>query len=319
MVSNAFGGLNLGAYDLAQTLTSNPLTYSHIFIDQTNDQGWATTTYQQTAYQFAETARSLGRIPLITIEPFVGGDVLTNVASGNTDEQLGVIASDLKRYGGPAIIRWGQECENSAHPWGNQPPANYIAAYRHVVAYLRAACPGQQLYFMWSPMGNSNCPPYYPGADVVDYVGCSLYEMSSYQYTVGNFPQLFGPKYSVLSQFNKPMIVAECGVWANDDQDTWISEMKARASSYPLLQGVVYFNAQDSATWPNGIVPDWRLKNPSIWVPTPTPSSVSIKDFNSDGYGDLVWEDTITGQRAIWFLKNGVVTSITFLPTVPVE
>ena len=30
------------------------------------------------------------------------------------------------------------------------------------------------------------------------------------------------------------------------------------------------------------------------------------------------WENTSTGQRAIWFLKNGVLSSSIYLPTVPV-
>src|SRR6516162_10193096 len=43
------------------------------------------------------------------------------------------------------------------------------------------------------------------------------------------------------------------------------------------------------------------------------------KDFNGDGYADLVWENTTTGQRAIWFFKNGVYSSSIYLPTIPVE
>ena len=37
-----------------------------------------------------------------------------------------------------------------------------------------------------------------------------------------------------------------------------------------------------------------------------------------DGYADLVLENTSTGQRAIWFIKNGVYSSSFYLPTVPV-
>jgi len=43
------------------------------------------------------------------------------------------------------------------------------------------------------------------------------------------------------------------------------------------------------------------------------------KDFNGDGNADLVWEDTATGQRAIWFLKNGVFSSGIYSPTMPVQ
>jgi hypothetical protein len=42
-------------------------------------------------------------------------------------------------------------------------------------------------------------------------------------------------------------------------------------------------------------------------------------DFDGDGYADLVWENTATGRRAIWFLKNGVPSSGLMLPTMPVE
>src|SRR6516165_2927332 len=43
------------------------------------------------------------------------------------------------------------------------------------------------------------------------------------------------------------------------------------------------------------------------------------KDFNGDGYADLVWENSSTGERAIWFLKNGAFSSSAFLPTMPVQ
>ena len=39
-------------------------------------------------------------------------------------------------------------------------------------------------------------------------------------------------------------------------------------------------------------------------------------NFRGDGNAGLVWENTSTGQRAIWFLKNGVVTSTSNLPMV---
>jgi kumamolisin len=39
------------------------------------------------------------------------------------------------------------------------------------------------------------------------------------------------------------------------------------------------------------------------------------KDFNGDSYADLVWENAISGGRAIWFLVNGVYSSSISLPT----
>jgi kumamolisin len=45
-----------------------------------------------------------------------------------------------------------------------------------------------------------------------------------------------------------------------------------------------------------------------------TPPTIA-KDFNRDGYADLVWENTVTGQRSIWIMKSGVWSSVIDLPT----
>jgi hypothetical protein len=50
-----------------------------------------------------------------------------------------------------------------------------------------------------------------------------------------------------------------------------------------------------------------------------TPGSGVAKDFNNDGFGDLIWENASTGQRAIWLLKNGALQSSYYLPTVATQ
>jgi kumamolisin len=47
------------------------------------------------------------------------------------------------------------------------------------------------------------------------------------------------------------------------------------------------------------------------------PGSGIARDFDNDGSADLVWENTTTGQRAIWLMKNGSVKSTKNLPTLP--
>jgi hypothetical protein len=76
------------------------------------------------------------------------------------------------------------------------------------------------------------------------------------------------------------------------------------------LDGVRYFTSQ-GGTNPGGPL-EW--KNASV-APVPP----DTKDFAGGGYADLVWENTSTGQRSIWSMKNGVVDSIIKLPTVPVQ
>jgi hypothetical protein len=48
----------------------------------------------------------------------------------------------------------------------------------------------------------------------------------------------------------------------------------------------------------------------------PAVSRSAAKDFNGDGNADLVWENSTTGERAIWFMKNGAVASTAYLPMI---
>jgi hypothetical protein len=49
--------------------------------------------------------------------------------------------------------------------------------------------------------------------------------------------------------------------------------------------------------------------------------SATGSPFNiiSTSYADLVWENTITGERSIWIMQNGVFSSSINLPTIPTE
>ena len=253
----SIGAHPYGVYDIAQTMTGKPLAYEEIFVDQTSAEGWVGTN-QQSVYDFATAAWAKGRTPIISIEPF-SGDPLGEIVSGKRDKELANIASQLARYGGPAIIRWAHEAENPTFPWGGKPAAKYISAYRYVVDYLRKYNPQQKLSFMWSPEGKAVATKYYPGSHYVDYVGCSVFNTEN-----RSFAETFAPKYQTLAQYGKPIIIAECGVQAKDDQAAWVAGLKASASRFPLLKSVIYFNAVDPYPWVNGQKPDWRI-NPALW------------------------------------------------------
>jgi hypothetical protein len=52
----------------------------------------------------------------------------------------------------------------------------------------------------------------------------------------------------------------------------------------------------------------------------PGVSSLNSKaDFDGDGDGDFVWQNTQTGERVIWFLRNGRYESGIYLPTIARE
>jgi len=262
--------VSYGAYDFAETMGNSRLAIEETFVNQSTAKGWANATEERSLYDLCMAFRSKGRMPLITIEPRSGGDILQNVATGKCDAELAEIAAELRAYGGPAIVRWGHEAENRRYPWGGKNPVKYIRAYRYVVGYLRSRLAGQKLYFCWSPIGNANCIAYYPGGSCVDYVGCSLFWTRAlahvYHTKDGSFQNLFAQKYARLARFGKPILIAECGVSAKDDQESWIAGMRQSAATFPLLRTIVYFNAQDSYAWVNWAKPDWRLRDANLWA-----------------------------------------------------
>jgi beta-mannanase len=75
----------------------------------------------------------------------------------------------------------------------------------------------------------------------------------------GDFESIFIQKYTILSKFKKPIIIAECGISSLDSQFQWIIALKSSVSKFPLLKSVVYFDAQDGYAWIEGTKPNWSL------------------------------------------------------------
>ncbi|MBV8225355.1 MAG: hypothetical protein JO232_09225, partial [Verrucomicrobia bacterium] len=72
------------------------------------------------------------------------------------------------------------------------------------------------------------------------------------------------------------------------------------------------FNLCTGLGTPNGLQLFQLLTKSSAILPV-------AKDFNGDGQADLVLENLVTGQRAIWLLKNGLYSSGYYLPSVPAQ
>ncbi len=85
------------------------------------------------------------------------------------------------------------------------------------------------------------------------------------------------------------------------------SGISVKYVSPTVCNGKVFVGAANS-------VAVFGLFNP----PPATPPSVA-KDFDNDGQADLVWENSATGQRGLWILKNGVLSQIINLPTIPTQ
>jgi beta-mannanase len=138
---------------------------------------------------------------------------------------------------------------------------------QHVSAVFKSLA--SNISMMWSPVGNPGCQNYYPGTAAVDYVGLSIYELpaasAAWYGSAQSFAQLMNMKYPLVSGFDNPVFVAELGDATTDHQAAWVTATFAATRKYPLLKALIWFNAQDAASWgPPFGTPDWRI-SPAIF------------------------------------------------------
>lgn len=240
--------------------------------------------------------------PVVTVECFQGLDSYSS--------------DDIRRFGEmlsgkPCIVRWNHEMNGSWYPWGQQ-PEKYIARFRSFAEALRPVAP--QARMAWTPnqgwgypwaacryanpdLGPGGCyAPYYPGDDVVDWVGLSFYHWGEerganqapprgkwghalgFGNPGGNFHDLFA------AARGKPMMIAETsalydlgdtrkgGATEADIKGAWIRQVYNTTDDtqprldrdLPFLKAIFWFSILKREEEVGGMV-DWRLdSNPEV-------------------------------------------------------
>ncbi|TVR11539.1 MAG: beta-mannosidase [Salinarimonadaceae bacterium] len=220
-----------------------------------------------------EYARSRGRNLMISVEPWswdkdsrlTGTDLLANIRANRYAANMAGICQAAARLQSEVTFRWGQEMEDpdSRFVWAGWDPADYRMAYRQFVTQCREHIDNAS--YMWSPKGMAGLEAYYPGDDVVDSVGLSIFGFEPYD--VANFgrPRSFAevlqPAYARVVGFDKPIYVAELGYEGSLQYVThWADDVATPDAAFPELVGVVYFNDREVYPWPDGFgLPNWRV------------------------------------------------------------
>ena len=252
--------LDIGAYDPDLALMDQQLDIEQWYVRQDDPEMLAG------ALAHAENRRT----PMVTLEPWPSAgpnsqDVLGDVVNGRSDDELRQLARIAAAHRPQVIlVRWGHEMElANLYPWGDRPADVYQQAFRHVVEVFRAAG-ASNVRFVWSPAGNANAVDYYPGEDVVDYVGVTVLGDADWDANFGlpvqSFDDIFGPRYRLLEPFGKPIVISELGVSGTPEyQAEWLRSAAESAVEYPNLRAMVYFDAINPHV--NGLPtePDWRI------------------------------------------------------------
>ncbi|GAB3272508.1 glycosyl hydrolase [Kineosporia babensis] len=162
-------------------------------------------------------------------------------AAGDYNSYFQTLAQNLVANGQEdAILRVGWEFNLESWKWATDDTESWKAFYRNIVESMRSV-EGANFEFDWNVNGGPNkydAVDYYPGDDVVDYVGVDAYDVSGAAYP---YPEnCDGPCYVAAqkkawdvsvyggerglefwSQFakehGKPLTLPEWGVWARPD------------------------------------------------------------------------------------------------------
>lgn len=262
----------VGIYNPSRQLPASRNYIEHSFVD------WQDTHELAKQIYLAERANNT---PLITLQPggeANGSKLLSDIATGHYDQRLNSIAQILEASHRPVYIRFAHEMElYDVYPWGNQDPALYIAAWRHVVEHVKTQG-ATNVKWVWSPAGNDGAGDYYPGDKYVDVVGTTiLYDRYWYGTYHPSFYELQANR-SWLQQYGKPVWITEFGAGTADAtfQKQLIREAlgEYKQDGYSAL---IYLNIADA----NITGPDYRLHGfaafGNLFLPTPQITSAQVK------------------------------------------
>jgi len=158
------------------------------------------------------------------------------------DDYLNKWAEDAGKCGTPMFLRFGGEMNGNWTSWGRDPLA-YRRAFRlvHQVINRHAA----NVALVWAPgaVPTRNLDDYYPGDDVVDWVGISLYLVRYYDDDLSRPAWQDGPA-SFIAPFyekyaaRKPLCLTECGISRRSRVEGKDADPYAAARIFDLLDAI---------------------------------------------------------------------------------
>ena len=213
-----------------------------------------------------------GSVPFIRLmlrsqrKPVVTDPVFTldRILAGEFDPDLAAWADAAKAHGAPLIVEYGTEINGDWNPWSapyngglDIGPAKFQQAYRHIVQLMRARGAANITWALHYHGQNfpgddpRNVPKaYYPGDDVVDWVGISTY--GSERPLDHRCPSLRQLTDEMLPQLRaatavKPLFLFELGITDHNPgcpSGPWVQAALADllAGRWPDIRGFAWWN-----------------------------------------------------------------------------
>jgi hypothetical protein len=208
-----------------------------------------------------------GAEPVIEITPTAPGQPalsLKAITAGQADPWLRQLAAQVAALGHPVVVSFAPEANGTWYAWSREGPAAFQAAWRHVHAVIGTA----GVTWLWQVSASNpadpsaaEVAPYWPGADVVDWVGLDGY----FWRTADTFNSRFAHTLGQVTALGKPVLIAETGVSPADvdtgkplDMAAAMGSLFAGVAARGLL-GMVYFDLPPGPQQGGPFHPDFRL------------------------------------------------------------
>jgi hypothetical protein len=179
------------------------------------------------------------------------------IAGGRWDAYLHRFAAQVRHYGGQVIMSFAPEADGGWYPWSwhHTSPAQWRAAWRHVVTLFRRSG-ASNVTWLWDTTGGRRgahrARYWWPGYHYVDWIGIDGY----YVTPADTFKSVIGNTIGAVRRFTrKPILLSEVGIGPLAGQVKKIPGLFAGVRRNRLL-GLIYFDiAQHDGLYHQ----DWRL------------------------------------------------------------
>ncbi len=208
-------------------------------------------------------------------------DELDEIAAGRWDAYIVRNLNALEGLGRPVLLRFAAEANNFADLPGDRENCLayaevYKAAYRHVAELAHIYAPSATLVWSVNDICNwyVDYEDFYPGDDVVDWVGVSTYMMkygdvagdgTDAVYCRGRYDnqlERLRPLMDLAAERDKPVLISECGFCRADGSGRQSAAYAAKKLKefyscvtmlYPQVKGILYFDETiGGQTWALG-------------------------------------------------------------------
>lgn len=208
---------------------------------------------------FARRAQAHGAIPFIQLMP--GKVSMRDVTAGAEDARLRADADQARSLAQPVMLSFAPEPNGNWYRWGwsHTPPAQWVAAWRHVVTVFRSAG-ALDVTWVWTmniPFpGSGPISDYWPGASYVTEAGIDGY----YAHPSDTFATLFGPSIAAARKLSaRPVLISETatGPDSGTRRESQIRRLFAGVKADHLLGFVWFDETQNQGIYHQ----DWRLED----------------------------------------------------------